>query len=62
MVDVGKVTSPVAPWMNKQKRKSSIKKSFRRDNDKQRESNAEADDANDQDGDRPEGAHFDGFA
>ena len=62
MVDVGKVTSPTAPWMNKQKRKPSMKKSFRRDNDKQRESNAQADDANEQDGDSPEDAHFDGFA
>lgn len=62
MVDVGKVTSPAASWSNKQRRKPSIKKSLRRDNDKRRESNAQADDTNDQDGDRPEDAHFDGFA
>lgn len=62
MVDVGKVTSPSAAWSNKQKRKLTIKKSVRRDNVKQRESNAQADDATDQDSDSPEEAHFDGFA
>jgi len=60
MVDIGKVMSPGASWTNKKNRKFSIKKSLRRNYDKPRDRDAGTE--NDQDTDRPDDAHFDGYA